>query len=126
MYFHRGDHISTQIFHDNECHRDFVHVHGLKDGMYLFSDAPYFLTKDNGVMTTIDRSFEQLYLFDSSNVLVASFELEFVTTCPKHTGSIQNSIMQHQRKDIDVFLLSTLFVILLFVVYMFYRRSYEN
>lgn len=117
MYLHNGDHKPTTTFEDSDCHKDWVYVDGLYDGLFLSSDDPYLLQKDNGVIVSLDQSFINVNLNDQDGSLIETINLKFITTCTKQEDQMSQPdnelALNHVTNQNHFFFVLSLFALLL-------------
>lgn len=117
MYLHNGDYKPTTTFEDSDCHKDWVYVDGLYDGLFLSSDNPYLLQKDNGVIVSLDQSFSYVNLNDQDGSLIETINLNFITTCTRQENQWSQSdnelSLNQSTNQSHFFLVLSLFALLL-------------
>lgn len=80
MYFHNGDHLSKLVFHRSECLYENVYISGLKEGHYIKSEQPYFVTSSDGHVSIATQKYRFNY-FDKDHNHLDMVEISFITEC---------------------------------------------
>lgn len=114
MYFHNGDFIPTNQFHDHECLKEFVHVTNLKVNHYLFHEDPLLIAYHDGVLISLDQRFDHIDLYNEKHELIQSFPLTFITYCEELVED--QTINSIERTSFNKHVLIPVFVLFILVV----------
>ena len=117
MILHTGDSIPTTTFNVHPCVVDEVHVSGLQEGEYLYSQYPFYILKENGLFYGINETFRELYHMNQNHELIDTINLTFNSLCevessvfPVHLSVPPSAIEPIAMLSVVLFVTVSLFV----------------